>query len=126
MKKTIIMLLAAMLALFMLGCTAKTNAADTPANDQLATVGGADAPAEGLKTVEEGMLIIALSPDFSPMEFVDTTKSGQEQFVGFDVTLSKYLADGLGLELEIRPMSFDACQTAVQMGAVDMSVSGFS
>ena len=47
------------------------------------------------------------------MEFVDTSKSGQEQYVGFDVTLANYIADELGMTLEIKPMSFDACQTAV-------------
>ncbi|HWR19545.1 MAG TPA: transporter substrate-binding domain-containing protein [Clostridia bacterium] len=76
--------------------------------------------------VEDGKLIVALSPDFSPMEFVDTSKSGQEQYVGFDVTLANFLADELGLELVIKPMSFDACQTAVQLGAVDISISGYS
>jgi polar amino acid transport system substrate-binding protein len=60
------------------------------------------------------------------MEFVDATKTGQDQFVGFDVTLAKYLARELGKELEIVPMSFDACQTAVSMGQVDMAISGFS
>ncbi len=69
---------------------------------------------------------VALSPDFAPMEFVDTTKSGQEQYVGFDVTLAKYIAAELGKELVIKPMSFDACQAAVQSGNVDCSISGFS
>ena len=71
-------------------------------------------------------LKVAMSPDFAPMEFVDATKTGQEQFVGFDVTLAKYLASEMGLALEIVPMSFDACQTAVSMGQVDMAISGFS
>ena len=71
-------------------------------------------------------LKVAMSPDFAPMEFVDATKTGQDQFVGFDVTLAKYLARELGKELEIVPMSFDACQTAVSMGQVDMAISGFS
>ena len=77
-------------------------------------------------TKTPGVLTVAISPDFAPMEFVDPTKEGQEMFVGFDVTLSKYIADSLGLELVIMPMSFDACQTAVYAGTVDMSVSGFS
>lgn len=75
---------------------------------------------------EKPVLTVALSPDFSPMEFVDTSKTGQEQYVGFDVTLAKYIADELGMELEIKPMSFDACQTAVQMGTVNISISGYS
>lgn len=71
-------------------------------------------------------LKVAVSPDFAPMEFVDSSKKGQESYVGFDITLAKYIAEGLGKELEIVPMSFDACQVAVEVGSVDMSISGFS
>lgn len=79
-----------------------------------------------VKTVASGKLTVALSPDFAPMEFVDPTKSGQDMYVGFDVTLAKYIAEQMGLELVIMPMSFDACQTAVYAGTVDMSITGFS
>ena len=98
MKKAIILLLAAVLLLSVVGC----------------------------KKAEDKKLTIAISPDFAPMEFVDTSKTGQDQYVGFDVTLATYLAQELGMELELKPMSFDACQTAVQLGSVDMSISGFS
>ena len=99
MKRAIIILLAAVLLLSVAGCK---------------------------KEAEKTTLTVAMSPDFSPMEFVDTGKSGQDQYVGFDITLANYLAKELGLTLEIKPMSFDACQTAVQLGSVDMSISGFS
>ena len=87
--------------------------------------GSAEEKAE-VKTVVPGQLTVATSPDFAPMEFVDATKEGQDMFVGFDVTLAKYIAERLGLELVIMPMSFDACQTAVYAGTVDMAISGFS
>lgn len=80
----------------------------------------------GAKKETAKVLKVALSPDFAPMEFVDATKTGQDQYVGFDVTLAKYIAQELGMTLEIMPMSFDACQTAVSTGNVDMSISGFS
>ncbi|MBO7670048.1 MAG: transporter substrate-binding domain-containing protein, partial [Oscillospiraceae bacterium] len=87
-------------------------------------------PAEPKNALEkikaEGVLTVALSPDFSPMEFVDSSKTGQDQYVGFDVTLAKYLAEELGVKLEIQAMSFDACQTAVSTGSVPMSISGYS
>ena len=89
----------------------------------------ADEPAEEapvISTVSAGSLTIAISPDFAPMEFVDVTKSGQDQYVGFDVTLAKFIAEEMGLKLVIKPMSFDACQAAVQTGSVDMSISGYS
>ncbi len=76
--------------------------------------------------VSAGKFTVAISPDFAPMEFVDITKSGQDQYVGFDVSLAKFLADELGLELNIKPMDFGACQAAVQSKSVDCSISGFS
>ena len=72
-----------------------------------------------------GELHITLSPDFAPMEFVDSSKDGQEQYVGLDVFLAKYIADYIGVKLVIEPMSFDACQTAVYTASVPMSVSGY-
>ena len=75
---------------------------------------------------DSGVLTVALSPDFAPMEFVDSSKTGQEQYVGFDVMLAQFIADELGVKLEIQAMSFDACQTAVSTASVPMSISGFS
>ncbi len=75
---------------------------------------------------KSGKLTVALSPDFSPMEFVDSSKEGQDSYVGFDVTLAKYLAEELGVQLEIQAMSFDACQTAVSTGNIPVSISGYS
>lgn len=71
-------------------------------------------------------LKVATSPDFAPMAFVDTSKQGQDQYVGFDIMLAQYIADEMGKELVIMPMSFEACTTAVSMGTVDMAISGFS
>ena len=80
----------------------------------------------GCNSSKKETLKVATSPDFAPMEFVDSSKKGQESYVGFDITLAKYIAEALGKELEIVPMSFDACQVAVEVGSVDMSISGFS
>lgn len=84
-------------------------------------------PANMLEEIKQsGVLTVALSPDFAPMEFVDSSKSGQEQYVGFDVTLAGYIAEQLGVKLQIEAMGFDACQAAVNTGNVPMSISGFS
>lgn len=80
----------------------------------------------GNTTGNKPVLTVAMSPDFSPMEFVDPTKTGQEQFVGFDVSLAKFIAQELDMELQIVPMDFDACQAAVGSGKVDLSISGYS
>ena len=89
----------------------------------------ASAPKENqaLKNIKKaGVLTVALSPDFSPMEFVDSSKEGQQSYVGFDVSLANYLAQELGVKLEIQAMSFDACQTAVSSGNIPLSISGYS
>lgn len=80
----------------------------------------------GCNQSKKEVLKVATSPDFAPMEFVDSSKKGQDAYVGFDISLAKYIADGLGKELEIVPMSFDACMVAVETGTVDMGISGFS
>lgn len=105
MKKLVSLVLALALALSMVAC-------------------GSSEPAASGETTET--LKVAISPDFAPMEFVDLSKTGQDQYVGFDVSLAKYIAAEMGKELEIMPMSFDACQVAVSTGKVDMSISGFS
>lgn len=138
MKKTVSMILAVLLmASLLVGCgsnsanTSTTSTTAAPASAETtaaATEAAAEttAAATEIKTVTPGVLTVATSPDFAPMEFTDPTKQGQDMYVGFDVTLAKYIAESLGLELQIMPMSFDACQTAVYAGTVDMTVSGFS
>lgn len=74
----------------------------------------------------DNSFVVAMSPDFAPMEFVDMTKSGNDKYVGFDVLLANYLAKEMGKTLVIKPMSFDACMAAVQAGNVDTAISGFS
>lgn len=84
-------------------------------------------PKNALEKIQsDGVLTIALSPDYRPMEFVDSTKTGQDRYIGFDVSLAKYLAEELGVSLEIQAMNFEACQTAVLQGDVPMSISGYS
>ena len=109
----IIVCIAMVAALCACGSSASTPAASEPQN-----------ALEKIKA--EGVLTVALSPDFSPMEFVDASKSGQDQYVGFDVSLAKYIAEYIGVDLTIEAMNFDACQTAVYTASVPMAISGFS
>ena len=114
MKKFVAMLLAVLtITAILAGCGSSTPNAEDSASGEI-------------KTVTPGVLTVATSPDFSPMEFIDPTKEGQEMYVGFDITLAKHIADSLGLQLQIMPMSFDACSTAVYTGTADLAISGFS
>ena len=123
MKKFVSLLLALMMALSLVACGSKADTTtDDKTDDDTVTE-----PANALEKIKaDGVLTVALSPDFSPMEFVDSSKTGQDQYVGFDITLAKYIAENLGVELVIEPMGFDASQTAVYTGSVPMSISGYS
>ena len=139
-KKTFAKVLSFALAALMLFALCACGAAETPAAEPTAAPAAdapaseapaeTEAPAESQGVLDQikadGVLYVTLSPDFAPMEFVDSSKDGQEQYVGFDVTLAKYIAEYIGVDLVIEPMSFDACQTAVYTGSVPMSISGYS
>ena len=123
----VLSLALAAITLFVL-CACGT-AASSPAAGPVSDAAPTEASAASNGVLDEikasGELHITLSPDFAPMEFVDSSKDGQEQYVGLDVFLAKYIADYIGVELVIEPMSFDACQTAVYTASVPMSVSGY-
>ena len=67
-----------------------------------------------------GKIVVATSPDYAPYEFLDL----QGNPVGSDISLIKYTAQQLGVEVQLEPMDFDACLAAVAMGKVDLTVSG--
>ena len=123
----VLSLALAAITLFVL-CACGT-AASSPAAGPVSDAAPTEASAASNGVLDEikasGELHITLSPDFAPMEFIDSSKDGQEQYVGLDVFLAKYIADYIGIKLVIEPMSFDACQTAVYTASVPMSVSGY-
>ena len=123
----VLSLALAAITLFVL-CACGT-AASSPAAGPVSDAAPTEASAASNGVLDEikasGELHITLSPDFAPMEFIDSSKDGQEQYVGRDVFLAKYIADYIGVKLVIEPMSFDACQTAVYTASVPMSVSGY-
>ena len=79
-----------------------------------------------LGLVEDGKLIVVTSSDYAPYEFIDLTKTGQDKFVGADITFAKYLATKLGLELEVKAMDFSALLTALDSKKADLAIAGLS
>ena len=119
----------ALAAITLFALCACGTAASSPAAEPVSDAAPTEASTASNGVLDEikasGELHITLSPDFAPMEFIDSSKDGQEQYVGLDVFLAKYIADYIGVKLVIEPMSFDACQTAVYTASVPMSVSGY-
>lgn len=79
-----------------------------------------------LKTVTDGKLTVATSPDFAPYEFYSIDENENPTLVGFDIALAQYIADYLGLELEIIPMDFDGTLSELSAKKVDLALSGYS
>jgi len=77
------------------------------------------------KILEAGVITCATSPDFAPNEFIDIS-SGETKYVGCDMDLAQYIANSLGVKLEIVPMKFDAIKAAVTTGQVDMAIAGLA
>ncbi|HIS96158.1 MAG TPA: transporter substrate-binding domain-containing protein [Candidatus Ventricola gallistercoris] len=69
-----------------------------------------------------GKLVVATSPDWPPYEYIDDDGN----IVGTDILMCEWMAEQLGVELEIQPMNFDACLAAVGQGDVDLMVAGLT
>lgn len=95
-------------------------AAEAPAEE------AAEEPAAEISTVTDGVLTVATSPDFAPYEFYAIGEDGNPMLAGFDMALAQYVADYMGLELEVIPMDFDGVLSELQMKNVDLGMAGLS
>ena len=120
MKKFLALMLALMMALSLVACGEKAPAADDGAADDGAVVENT------YNTVTPGVLTVATSPDFAPYEFYVVDESGEYQLAGFDMALAQYIADYLGLKLEVIPMDFDGTLAELAAKTVDLSMAGYS
>lgn len=77
------------------------------------------------KIKESGKLVLATSPDFAPLEFEDLS-GGEKKYVGSDIELAKYIAEKLGVELQVSAMDFSAVQAAIPSGQADIAIAGFA
>ena len=110
MKKIIAFLLAAILVL---GCTACGSKKDE-GNDRLAQI------------KEKGYIELCTEPYFAPFEYVDPTKTGDDQYQGMDMEVAKYIADKLGVELKITALDFTAVLAGVADGKYDFAISAIA
>ena len=110
MKKIIAFLLAAILVL---GCTACGSKKDE-GNDRLAQI------------KEKGYIELCTEPYFAPFEYVDPTKTGNDQYQGMDMEVAKYIADKIGVDLKITALDFTAVLAGVADGKYDFAISAIA
>ncbi len=75
---------------------------------------------------EQGYIELCTEPYFAPNEFIDPTKSGDEQYVGMDIEIARYIADKIGVELRVVPLDFTAVLAGIVDGKYDMAISAIA
>lgn len=78
---------------------------------------------EGIKN--KGKLIMGTSADYPPNEF-HIMIDGKDTIVGFDIEIGKYIADKLGVELEIKDMEFNNLLGGLSTGMLDIVIAGMA
>ena len=144
-KKFLAVTLSALMAASLAACSggqAETTAAETTADaaetaesaessEAAETEAGAESAeaesaAAAVETVTEGKLTVATSPDFAPYEFYAIGEDGTPTLAGFDMALAQYIADYMGLELEVITVDFDGVLSELQTKSVDLGMAGLS
>lgn len=114
MKKLLTFLLALTLLFSLFACNStgeedRQENGDSNQNGETAQTSGDLSRIDKIK--QEGTLRIGTSADYPPYEF-HTEIDGVDTIVGFDIALCQYIADDLGVELEITDMALDSRSSA--------------
>ena len=111
MKKLIAMMLALGMALGLAAC-GNTNSSKDNANT------GDDSQPEAKTT-----LVVGVSADYAPFEFMYPDASGNMVYGGIDISVAQYVADELGLTMQVENMSFDNLLASLDKGDFDIVLS---
>lgn len=122
-KKVWQVILAALMALIM--AAVFTGCSSTSDTKQAANSSSASTDDSLSKIKAKGKLVVGINAEFAPFEF-HTMVDGKDTVAGFDVDLAKEVAKDMGVELELKELSFDALLTTLQSGQVDVVISGLS
>lgn len=110
MKKFTALMLALMMSLSLVACG---NKADDGNNAD-------DANTDNNTEQTGGTLVLGTSADYAPYEFMYADDSGTMQYAGIDISAGQYIADELGMELQVENMSFDYLLTSLAKGDFDI------
>lgn len=85
-------------------------------------------------TINEGKLTVAMECGYAPYNWTQTNdsngavpiKDSSDYAYGYDVMMAKYIADQLGLELEIVRSDWESIIPAIQSSTVDLGICGQS
>lgn len=69
-----------------------------------------------------GKLVVGTATGYAPFEMVNL----KEEFVGYDIDTAKAIGKALDVKVEFKEYSFDGLIAALQVGEIDMIVSGMT
>lgn len=99
-------------------------AADVAVPDWINSLSG-EGIAAAKAIIANGKLVLGTSADYAPFEF-HTEINGTDTIVGFDISIAQYMAEQLGVELEIVDMSFDNLLISLNKGDFDIVLAAMS
>ncbi|MBR3330198.1 MAG: transporter substrate-binding domain-containing protein [Mogibacterium sp.] len=88
----------------------------------LAACGGGSSDSEGGKLAaiqEKGKIVVCTDAAWAPFEYIG--EGGQP--TGIDIEIAQYIADQLGVELEVSNIAFDTIPTALVNGDADLALA---
>jgi len=71
---------------------------------------------------QKGELVVGTSGSMPPLSM--TTKEGK--VIGFDIDMARYMADSMGVKLNVQTMTFKELLPALQVGQVDLVISNMT
>ena len=94
------------------------------------------APADDLQTVvERGVLRVGMEAGYAPYNYRQTTDANGAVAIynqngefanGYDVKIAKYIAEQMGVTLEVHALEWDSLINALNAGTIDAIIAGMS
>ena len=75
--------------------------------------------------IDSGKIILGTNADYPPFEF-HAMVDGKDSIVGFDIEIAKYIANELGVDLEIKDMEFDNLLGGLGSGMLDIVIASMN
>ena len=118
-KVSILLVLVLIMSAFAVGCGGAADSATS--DDTTKTDAAADTSLTDLQA--KGTMVVGIDDQFPPMGFVDEKTN---ELTGFDVELSKLVAEKLGVEAKIQPINWDSKEMELNGKNIDVIWNGYT
>ncbi|MDD3225883.1 MAG: transporter substrate-binding domain-containing protein, partial [Clostridium sp.] len=122
LKKLMIIAAVGTLAVGIIGCGASKTEGNKDTSKDVAS-SNEGITLESIKS--KGKLVVGTSADYPPFEFHKEI-DGKDTIVGFDIKIAEEMAKDMGVELEIKDISFDGLLVAEQANKIDLVLAGIN